>query len=199
MKNKIVFFLISAFIVLSSSSAFAQAPTYSYDPKTDNVLDISTGTPPVIVWVVDSNGLRTGANPSVSINKIGEQVPNYPWGLNEIPNSVSEQDNEDVPGSDVGQPPTSWTISIKTSSAQSYIINSEGVSQGLGFLDIRGLFPNHRTREIVYLLTNVGNIRQVKVNFDPGNRTFKVIKIVFPGDLLNDVTIACRLESNHFE
>jgi hypothetical protein len=193
MNKKILYFI---FVLFFSNylSAFAQAANFSFNPQVDTMLSISTSTPPALVWVVDSQGRKTGADPTIPINPNGQQMANYPYGpLDGIPNSESEQQCINDSATGVGQSTTTWFINVKTTSTQTFTINDMGVSTGVSDLTIFGLFPGFRNKKSISLLVNAGSTHQIEVSFNPQQKNLLLTRVVEPGDLLNDVKTSCQL------
>lgn len=193
--NKKLFLITLSLPFLTSFNVFAQPMNFSFNPQVDTMFHVSTSTPPGLVWVVDPQGRRTGADPTIPVNLHGQQMKNYPFGpLYEIPNSESEQ--EYVDDSSTGDAPSSaaWFINIKTTTNQTFIVNDMGVSTGVSDLELCGFFPGLQKQESISLLVSAGSTRQVEVNFDPNRKSILLTRVVAQGDLLNDVKTACQLD-----
>ncbi len=157
-------------------------------------LVITSYAPPAILYVQDSEGRRTGTDPSSVLSPDGMGG----IALREIPNSNVEDINidNDIPGMEgQGQPTTSYHISVYNGGAQSYLINVHGIADGSLRIDaITG--PKRTVGRLVsqtWMLCKAGMDSKVMLDFDPNAKTLQARRIVTANELAGGINIACNL------
>ncbi len=164
-------------------------------------LNIVAIAPPALVYITDSNGNRTGANPAIPLNANGQQISS-PFGLKEIPNSLSQQTNNsvgDINTSNFG--PTNhtlWEMDIYDGGKNTYTINATGVVAGDEHVVVTAIVKTGvssiKPQNLdIHILVSPNQTNQVQLNFDPNQTTLMAVPIVANGGLLNDIKSACAL------
>ncbi len=154
-------------------------------------LNIFSGAPPALVYVTDSKGRRTGADPTQSITSNGYQ-DSPPTGLMEIPSSMVLQDRLEN-GSGTG-----WTVSIGDGGTQTYTINILGMVAGDEEIGVSAVILNNpdlalKAAKNIFVFVSPSQLRKLTLTFDPIQGTANVTRLVSGGDLLIDVQTACQL------
>jgi hypothetical protein len=190
--------LIGLILMGFTASTYALSTSVPRNYKWNrSALDINTRTPPVQISVTDQQGHITGADPSLTVNSIGEQ--NYPHGgLSQIALSSCVQENI---GDDEnnGQPDTStnWAIGILDGGTQTYTLHLKGIATGTATVFIAGNFPKGVTPRTVStsfsVLASPDVTHEVQLVFNLSNKSLTTNRIVAGGDLLQDVKTACQL------
>ncbi len=193
--NQLSKMTVGAFLLFFPLFAMAQNTGFTFNPQTDTILTIDLHTPPALLWVVDSNGLMTGANPNLPVDAYGMQESTYPNGpLTQIPNSNSMQTNLEDDDNNDNSISTFWENDFVVNSPQIYTVNLLGITTGIAHFRVTGFIPHHRTNfENVNILLQAGATRQITVNFNTQRDSLSVDEVVAPGDLLNDVKMVCSL------
>ena len=162
----------------------------------NNDFSVYSDAPPVLVYITDSLGNLTGADPSLPINSYGEQGTAVS-GLNEIPNSFVLQQNigSDNPSNlNQPQPSTLWDIEVYDGGKQTYTINVKGLVTASARIEVDGLIVgNGEARNVFYTLVQPGQLHKINVTFNPAEKKLDVQRIVSGNDLLKDVQNACRM------
>jgi hypothetical protein len=190
--NKLI---LHSFLLFLFACCVSAEEGYSYIPSVDNVLSITTSSPPGILWLVDSYGRRTGADPELSVSDVGEQGGLLDGPLNEIPNSVSMQTNLGDDETGEPSPTTFWELDVNVLTEQEYLVNIKGIRVGCQRVGLAGLFASFGSKDIfkhVFVKTN--EVRQLKVRINPDAHRVEVSRIVKYGDLLSDVETACQMK-----
>jgi hypothetical protein len=148
-----------------------------------------------MVFLEDSHGRRTGANPGVPMSEVG-----LGGTLQEIPGSDVEETNaaSDDPAT-LGQADnhTSWHIRANDGGPQSYVVVCQGISLAIGEIRICAGFADAGAASLatdVRVLVSPGAVRRLSVQFGPATRELKVHRIVSIGDLAADVTASCGMK-----
>lgn len=192
MKKRTIVLLSLFLLVASASNGIINKWQNSH-------LSINAQAPPALVYVTNSNGDRTGANPALPLNANGQQAGSQ-FGLNEIPNSLSQQDNIAVGSIDAGTLATNahtmWKLDIFDSGKQTYTINALGVAAGTQLITVIGIIKEggssiHHFDTTVQVLVSPGQTRQVSLTFDPVSGTLATQPVIGNGDLLTDIKSAC--------
>jgi len=166
-----------------------------------NQLTFSASAPPAIFYIEDSQGHRSGADPLAVTNNNGQQVTNR-LGLQEIPSSATDQDNEssgdfdsDNDANIVPNSTTMWSVDIYDGGAQTYTLNVKGIESGIEQISVGGILTtSHKVvKNLVSVLITKGELRQMTVAFNPAANILTFQRIVKPGDLVSDVKAACQL------
>lgn len=161
-------------------------------------LSFNSVAPPILITVIDSQGRRTGGDPSMPVGIHGQQGAHSKGPLAEIPFSDSDQENyadDSSSNGDIDQPTTSWGIEILDGGLQTYTVNLFGIILGVSEISISGhsKLVSGRVRNRFDILLAQGQTHQVSVTFDPTALTLTVQRIVHPEDLGTDVNTACQL------
>ncbi len=156
-------------------------------------LFIYSGAPPALVYVSDSQGRRTGADPALPISNDGMQGRSPVGGLMEIPNSLALQDSIE------NSTTTSWEVKIADSGAQTYTVNIQGMVTGNEQISVGAFLLNNpkqsrNTFKNINVLVNPGQLRKVILTFNPDQGAISLQRVVLGGDLLSDVKAACQLK-----
>jgi len=163
----------------------------------DHSLDVFGSSPPAFIYVQDSNGNITGADPASTMDAGGNAGK-----LQAIPNSYVDAVNiaSDDPAS-AGQPgnATAWSISILDHPAETFLVDLVGVQSGLCELFIN---ENHvvqsgipTMRSVLNVLVSKGAKRQIQVSFNPTQNNLTITPTVNVGDFLRDTQLACGLNA----
>lgn len=196
MKKINVFVLFSAIFQIHQ---IGWASTLIQGSSTD--LNIYSVAPPALVYVEDSLDNITGADPNAPFNAYGQQPGNI-FGINQIPSSKVDQDNEAVGDMDSGNltasAHTTWSIDIYDGTPQTYTINIKGIATGDETITLGADSRNNpafskNSRISFDVLINPGQLRKVKLTFDSTQGIISFKRVVSGGDLLIDVKTACQL------
>ena len=163
-------------------------------------LNINVSVPPAFIYVADSAGRRTGADPNGSLDAQGEQGTSSLSGLKEIPLSSVDQVNigdDSVNNTGAPNPTTGWHIHISDGGAQTYTLNVVGLIAGNSVIYVNGYLP-HRLPHHVFstrfsVLSSKGQIHQIQLIYNPTQRLIVPKRVVSASDLPNDVQTACQL------
>jgi hypothetical protein len=164
----------------------------------NNWISFTTDTPPSLIYVTDTQGHRTGADPSLPFDQYGRQGDKHS-GLEEIPGSMSEQNNERNPLTGLPKKITTWSVTIPDSGSQTYIIHLIGIKNSTNNIHFNSGFVQHPkagSSIVMDILSSVGVTQTFSVSFNSSDQTqsgLKVQKIISNNDLLNDVKTACQL------
>ncbi len=165
-----------------------------------NCLTIQAGAPPMLMYVQDSHGRRSGADPTRTMTGEGLGAE-----ITEIPGSQVDADNmaTDEPGTpDDPAAHTSWMIQIFDPGVQDFVVHLRGVATGLGSVNFTGS-RNSSTlsggtteiigRESADFPMAPGVERRVMVHFDPEAGTVNVRRIAGGADVEGVLRNACAL------
>lgn len=191
--NKVKFSVQILFVLCATQLLIADVPK-GFKFKQSN-LHIFGIAPPALIYVADSLGRRTGADPSMPLTKYGSQG-NKPWnGLTEIPLSqVIQQIGGDESDSSLPSTETNWNINIYDGGKQTYTINFQGVAAGLEEMKLDAISKGNKTiTSIIELFVEPNKLRKIYVIFNPSNNSVSVKRVISNDDLLNDVQTACKL------
>ncbi|MGH7738598.1 MAG: hypothetical protein ACREL1_00480 [bacterium] len=156
-------------------------------------MDILASAPPVEIYVEDSNGDITGANPAGNLDQYGIQ-DNFQGGIAQIPLSdVSQENNADENG--IPDDHTGWDISLVDGGPQNYKIHLKGVAAGATTIFVDASYKSDalRPREVqVPILVSPNDSKEVDVAFDPSENSIQTQRVLSNSDLLFDVQSACQ-------
>ncbi len=195
MKNKWVLIIVGYFLMNIVSVVQGEIPQ-GYKVKKD-FFTISTNTPPALLYVVDSQGRRTGINPSY-LSKIDQYgiLEDLHGLLSEIPLSNSEQQNNGDPNNNFAPSPTTpCLITILDGGNQTYTINLIGITQGVQDIVVQDApltpLPKAPQNEF-FVLIQPNGVKQINVAVNTDAHTTAITRVVGNSDLLSDVMIACQ-------
>jgi len=170
------------------------AQNSSTGPITHDIFHVSTGTPPGLMWLEDTQQHRSGVNPSYQLDKYGI-LRDEKGELFEITNSITEQQNEDDPDANQPRPVTPWSVSINNAQGQTYTIHIKGITYGVQNINIsdhkaaKGIQPYSKKKVVMLITPN--SLKQITVIVSD-QYTFSTTRVVEKGDLLDDVKSACH-------
>lgn len=156
--------------------------------------NVSSDAPPVLVYVEDSQGRRTGADPMLSVSDEGMQGSDLFSGLTEIPLSqVIQHTPENPENPSQASPGTGWNIDIYDGGARTYVIHVKGISEGMATILLTGISRSKNVAKGKFdVLVNNDAEREIFVSYNPALRKIRFRREVSESDLLADVKIACR-------
>src|SRR5579859_2551092 len=130
----LVFLLVGSSLPVSAQTGNG----YSGHHWTISSLEFATSAPPILMTVVDSNGRRTGGDPSMPVGIHGQQGAHSNSGFAEIPLSAVDQTNIANDETDEDQPTTLWEVFILDGGRQTYTVNLFGIVTGEAQIHVSG-------------------------------------------------------------
>ncbi len=191
--------IVSVAVAFSASSGVAMMSEEDGEAfGSSPAMSLSCTVPPAIVWMEDSQGRRSGVDPSRPIGPIGQGT-----GIEEIPLSqVMDQNisSDDPPTLGEQNPTTRWSVDLASKTPQVYTVHLVGLKDGVEKVDMgRSDLTPGTASNIVYeaisinVLVTSGGARDLVVYFDPSWPKVEVVRVVSPKDLGVGIDIACRL------
>ena len=166
----------------------------NFKPQTEWI-SFYGSAPPAFFYVTNNAGQKAGADPALAFTPLGQQGDGL-HGVEEITNSVADQENfrNDM----TGQPSkhTHWSVRIPDGGNQTYTVNIIGLNAGEGTLEIRtDIVKRPKMSRIIdeKFLVDKGSTKKYVVSYNSANSSLSVIAMVSNKDLLNDVKTACQL------
>jgi hypothetical protein len=170
-------------IVLCASPVKSFAASGPHSP----LAFINFTAPAIRGYIADPTGNRTGVDPAVPLDAIGEQQLNgQDHALKEIPNSSVNQNNLD------GQSTTGWEIDLREPSGTFLFNYSSDLPIGTGFLsmDVVNYQTGSKSMNTLYLIAQAGTYKQVRMDIS-ADGSVAIADVVKPGDLSKDTQAAC--------
>jgi len=184
--------LITPIIVLFLPICLWGQTFNNFKPK-NYWLGITAEAPPAMMWVADSQGRRAGADPGKSVDQNGIQGDGL-HGLEEIPASVTDQQNIQNDSTGQPQPRTLWSVSIPDGGPNTYTLNLKGIVSGTCYVGIHvGSNSSKNSNNYFGVFVTPNSVKQLNVSFDTNHLTTTVQRVAENGDLLADVKTACYL------
>lgn len=164
---------------------------YGYQFK-QNDLSVSAEAPPVLIYVENKAGQKTGADPALPMTSEGGEGNSGSTGLDEIPISQAIQ----IRGE--GASSTVWNIDIYDADRQIYTVYLKGLAFGVAEIQADGIVVGGKElRRNIYVLISPGETRKVSLEFypdvNPNISNLSLQSFVSQSDFVEDVRKAIQL------
>jgi hypothetical protein len=178
-------YLISLAIPIFIGKLFG-GPAYS------RFLSLNFTAPDIRAYLTDSSGRRTGIDPAVELDSVGQQQVNgKDYQLVEIPNSNAEQNNLDE-----GQPRTGWEIGMREPSG-AFVFNYSSDKQfgaGIIGIDLMDYSSRKLSSGATFLVAQKGSYKQLRISVGAATG-LTITPVINDGDFLKDTQAACGINA----
>lgn len=154
--------------------------------------------PPARILVTDERGRRIGVHPdfSLSANGTGKSINEFERAEVEQMNITSDDPNST--DASVGRS-TGWYVKILDQLHHDYTVQLTGIADEWTLLRTSViLYPDPSPMVIPFtdtpVLMSPGMVRTFRIGFDHSTRVISIQRQVAPGDLMQSVKAACRME-----
>jgi hypothetical protein len=177
------------FLSLGIIFSLGQGNLEAGTPPYTQMLAISFDAPALRAYISNGSGQRSGADPSVAMDAVGQQEINgADYQLNEIPGSSCGQSNLDE-----GQASTLWEIDLTNSTGIYFLNYTSNLTQSADVvsIDIQYYSPDKFLPFRAALMAQSGTYKKLQIAVSAEGTT--ITPIINTDDFLHDSQSACKL------